>query len=117
NYDKTNAADINFRDSIRDKDQQIALDSEGSTSKTASKLEMLIDRDRKALAAAPGDLAAMQKLAERLLESEDTDMENEAVEIYEKAHETSGLYKYKERIGDIRMRQMKRQLRTMKHEA
>lgn len=117
NYDKTNAADVNFRDSIRDKDKQIALDAENSGAKSASKLEMLVNRAREAYAATPDDLAAMQKLAELLLEGDDPDMENEAIELYDKAFETTSQYKYKERIGTIRMRQLNRQVRAMRSAA
>lgn len=115
NYDKTNAADINFRDSIRDKDKQIELDAQDSGSKTVSKMEALIKRAREEYAAAPDDLAAMQKLAERLLETEDPDAEQEAIELYDKAFETTQQYKYRERIGTIRMKQTNRQARALKN--
>jgi tetratricopeptide (TPR) repeat protein len=56
------------------------------------------------------------KLVSALLRKEDDETETEAVKLLTAAVEQTGQYRYKMRIGDIRMRQINRRLRALQNQ-
>jgi len=103
-----------FKEAVRDMDKQRELDQEDAITKTEAMIEQILERRRAEFEEDPNDIVRLQKLTDALLQKTDQESENEAIELIEKAHEQTGEYRYKVRIGDIRMKQMVRQQKELK---
>jgi len=100
-----------FRDSIKDADKQRALAQDDAIAASGDALDEQIARLRKDYEDQPDDTTRMGKLIRALLQKEDKPHEDEAIKLLENAWETTGQYRYKMQIGDIRMKQFNRALR------
>jgi len=103
-----------FRESIKDADKQKALAQEDAIAATGDALDEQIARLRKEYEDAPEDTTRLGKLVRALLQKEDKQHEDEAIKLLENAWETTGQYRYKMQIGDIRMKQFNRALREIR---
>ncbi len=103
-----------FRKYIRDKAKQKALAEEDTINQTGSALDNTIARRRAEYEEDPSDIERLQKLVEVLIQKETDESENQAIELLEQARDTTGQYRFKMRIGDIRMKQMNRNIRQLK---
>ena len=103
-----------FRANIIDADKQQALEDDDAITKTASVVDSTIERRRKDYQETPDELEAMNKLIAALLAKEDEQTEQEAIQLLTKAWEQTNQYKFKMQIGDVRIRQMRRQLRAVR---
>lgn len=104
-------ADGDFRKNIKDVEQQKALADDDEIVKTDEVVESTIDRRRREFDEAPDDATRMIRLVDALLAKEESALENEAIEVLDNAWKKTDQYAYKVRIGDIRMKQMRRTLR------
>jgi len=103
-----------FRDYVRDSDKQEALDQEDRIVKRQSDVDQIIERKRAEYDEDPQDLDRLSKLVDALLNKDEDESENEAIELLKRAQDQSGQYRYKMRIGDIRMKQYNRHLRKLR---
>lgn len=102
-----------FRDTMKDKDKQqqlIDLDKDVHSLDVLSKSILDAEKD---LAATPGDRAKINRLVDLLLKTEDFESENRAIEILEKAYDTTKQFAFRQRIGKIKMDQMRRMGRSL----
>jgi tetratricopeptide (TPR) repeat protein len=74
-------------------------------------LERQIEQARKEYLASPTVAGKISAYVDALTAPEEESYENQAIEVLEKAHQDTGAYQFKMRIGDIRIRQMARQRR------
>ena len=105
-----------FRHVVRDAEKQVALDQEDRIVKRTSDIDQVIERRRAEYQENPEDLDRTTKLVDALLSKDEDEPEQEAVALLEKAWEQSGQYRYKMRMGDVRMRMYNRKLRQLRQE-
>lgn len=109
----TNAA----RDAVRDKEAQEALLQEGTLSKTESAADQIIARRRQEFEEDPQNTEVRLKLVKALVDKDSQETENEAIKLLGEALEQTGQYRHKAMIGDIRIKQLNRDMRRLKAEA
>ena len=100
-----------FRESIRDKETQEKLQSQESIVKTESYTISEVESARKALAQEPNLARNIFNLAEALSETEIEQAENEAIELLENAYKTKKDFSFKQRAGQIKIKQLRRKIR------
>lgn len=105
-----------FRHSIKDREVQEKLQSQDSVVKTEDYRITAVKDAREALAEDPDLPRNIYNLAQALLEMEEEDSENEAVELLEKAYQNKSDFSYKQKAGQIKIRQLERELRDAKFE-
>ncbi len=115
-YNKTSAEEGGFRQFVRDASKQQALEQDDTISKTASMVDQIIERRRAEYEEDPEDLDRMLKLVNALVQKETDAEENEAIRMLDAAFEETSSYRFKVRAGDIRMKQMNRGLRALRHQ-
>jgi len=109
NYDRS------YKDTVRDEDAQKALDAEDQgASRGESQQQELLTRRRAEYEEDPEDIDRLVKLVDALVATENPDRENEAIELLNKAYKETQQYRYKSRIGTIRMKQMNRAERVLR---
>ncbi len=114
NYSSTSAGggDQGFRDNV--KDAEATKEAEAGTNSSASAADQAIARRRAEYEEDPEDLDKLTKLVDAMLKKEEFETENTAIKLLKKAHEQSGQYRYRARMGDIKMKQYQRELRQLK---
>lgn len=105
-----------FRHSIKDRELQEKLQSQESVVKTEDYRITAVRDAREALAKEPDLPRNIYNLAQALLEMEDEDSENEAIELLEKTYLKKSDFSYKQKAGQIKINQLKRKLRDAKFE-
>jgi tetratricopeptide (TPR) repeat protein len=105
--------DGDFTKSVKDIDKQKELIQKDSLYQESSFLEQQIAKARADHLAAPTEPGKINALVDALLKIEDDAHENQAVEVLTRAHQETGAYQFKMRIGDSRIRQMERQRRQL----
>ena len=103
-----------FRDAIKDADLQQDLENQDAITRTKFVVDSNIERRRQDYEEDPEDLDRLAKLVNALLEKKDTASQTESIELLQQAWENTSQYKYKLRIGDIRMSQMREKLKAAK---
>lgn len=106
-----------FRQSIKDTEKQRELEQQDALAHPKSAADELIARRRAVYDEDPQDLDRMLKLVEALVKKEEDPAEQEAINLLQEAWETTGQHRFKVRVGDIRMRQLGRQLRQLQAKA
>ena len=101
-----------FRDNLKDADS--AKSSAAGNTRAESIMEQAIAARRAEYEEDPEDVDRLTKLVDALLKKESYDAEEEAMKLLGLAHEQTGQYRYKLRIGDIRMKQFQREQRELK---
>jgi tetratricopeptide (TPR) repeat protein len=104
NYDKN----ADFKDSIKDKDQTKKLLEEENIVKSEDYRKKALDSAQADYERNPAEMQFVEKYSKALMAMDDEAYENKAIEILRKAYETTKVYRYKVTIGDIRMKQFKR---------
>jgi tetratricopeptide (TPR) repeat protein len=104
-YDKGGS----FVDSVKNLDKQTELLESDQISKTASAKERQLARARAGYEEEPTVPGKITALADALVAFDEEGYENEAIDILNKAWKDTGTYRFKMRVGDIRMKQMTRQ--------
>lgn len=105
--------DGDFRDSIKDKDAQDLLHNQKLTIRSSDMQSGVIQAARMEFQADPKVPAKINKLVDALIQSEDADQENEAIEILEKAYQEMEQFRFRQRISEIRIRQLNRMARNL----
>lgn len=103
-----------FKKSIKDADKQNALAEDDSIAVSGDRLHQQIARLRKEYEDSPEDTVRLGKLIRALLQTEETQFENEAIKLLESTWESTGQYRFKMQIGDIKMKQFNRALRQLR---
>ena len=101
-----------FRDNIKDK--EFAAEAASGSTRATSKVDQAIAARREEYEEDPEDLDRVKKLVDALLKKEGFEEDEQAMKLLARAHEDSGQYIFKVRIGDIRMKQFTRELRQLK---
>ncbi|MEM0913771.1 MAG: hypothetical protein AAGK09_04090 [Planctomycetota bacterium] len=104
-----------FRKFVRDADKQTALEQDDSVSQMKSRADEIIERRRAEFEEDPEDIDRLTKLVQALVAKEVPEAEEEAIGLLADAHERSGQYRYKVQQGDIRIKQLNRDLRNARN--
>ncbi|MEX0777032.1 MAG: tetratricopeptide repeat protein [Phycisphaeraceae bacterium] len=99
------------RDSVKDTEHQKTLEDEQRLVKTESILENMIKTRRAEYEETPEDPSKLSRLIDALLESGTPEAVAEAMRVLREVWEQTGQYRHKVRMGDIQIRQFKRELR------
>ena len=102
-----------FRDSIRDRDEQTKRQSQEHVVRSDTAKTDMISQARQEYEADPQVPGKIFKLIDALCDTEQEDKEQEAIGILEKAYVDSPQFSYKQRGGDIHIKQLNRQLRRL----
>ena len=103
-----------FRHSIKDRESQEKLQAQASVIKTEDYRLLAVEDAREAVAEDPNLPKNIFNLAEALSDLETDEDENEAIGLLENAYKTKSDFSYKQRAGQIRIRQLKRKIRQAK---
>ncbi len=98
---------------VKDAEEQAKIQAELDTSGTHT--DKLIAARIAEYKENPDDVDVMGKLVDALLRAvDDEKRENQAIEVLERAHRKTGQYRYKSRAGDVKIKQLTRQVREYK---
>ena len=103
-----------FRQSLNDRDAQEALQDQESITRKTNVADQLIARARKELEENPDESGKVIPLVDALLEKDEPQAEQQAIEVLQEAHKKFGSYRFKQRAGEIRLRANRRQARNMR---
>ncbi len=112
-YDKTGQTG-GFRDNIRDAQKQQQLEESDRISKTDETIDRLLLAAKAELESRPGDLPTIEKYCKLLLERGRPQDEERAHVLYMKAHAETKAFRFREMAGDIRIRQARRKVQSLK---
>ncbi len=100
-----------FRQSIKDREGQEKLQAQESVIKTDNYLNSAVREARKAIAKDPNLPINIFNLAEALSDLRNDKNENEAIQLLENTYKTKKDFSFKQRAGQLRIKQLKRKLR------
>jgi tetratricopeptide (TPR) repeat protein len=103
--------EVDFRESIKDRQEQEKLHAQSSVVKTDDYRTSAVEDARKRLSKDPYLPMNIFALADALSDFETDKAENEAVEMLENAYKTRDDFSYKQRAGQIRIKQLRRKIR------
>jgi tetratricopeptide (TPR) repeat protein len=106
--------EVDFRESIKDRQEQEKLHAQSSVVKTDNYRVSAVEDARKRLARDPYLPMNVFNLAEALSDLETDKAENEAIELLENAYKTRDDFSYKQRAGQLRIKQLRRKIRETK---
>ena len=109
---QTNTEEGGFRENVAD--AEAALEAQQGNTRAESVVDQNIAKRRAEYEEDPEDLDRMGKYVDALLRKEAYDEEDQAMKLLARAHEQTGQYRYKTRIGDIKMKQFNRDIREVK---
>lgn len=112
NYEKS----TNFRGSLSKAEDQDQLMQETRDYKSVNFMEKQIIDARKEYEADTNEMGKLTKLIDALLKTEGMEEENEAIDLLQEAYGRNKRFNLKQRVGQIKMRQMGRMSRGMKAE-
>ncbi len=112
-YDKTEE-EVSFTENVRDMKGQMDLVQRDSDVKSEAYLKQMIEQARAEYLAAPDTPGKINAYIDTLLKFEDDAHENQAMGELQDIFKRTGTYRYKMRIGDIRIRQMTRHWREIR---
>ncbi len=102
-----------FRDSVRDMDKQRKLMTEDTDVRTLNVLESQIQLAREELKKDPNEPGKISKLVDVLVKTEDSQYENEAIELLDETYKKTGAFRFRLRLGQIKIAQLKRMQRSL----
>lgn len=97
-----------FRDSIKDRDAQEALQRQDADVRTVDAMAPLIAAARADYLREPNEPGKINKLVELLVKSEDGERENEAIDILDQAYARTKQFRFRQQLGKVRLHQLKR---------
>lgn len=103
----------NFRDSIKDLEGQQRLMTEDTDIRTLDVLTKQILAAREELKKDPNEPGKITKLVDVLVKTEDMEYENEAIQVLDEAYKRTNAFRFRLRVGQIKMAQMKRTQRWL----
>jgi tetratricopeptide (TPR) repeat protein len=102
-----------FSKSVKDMDGQKKLMQKDALVKDRGYLEAEIERARREYLERPTVPGKINGFVDALLRIEEEAYENEGIDVLLKAQRDTGVYQFKMRVGDIRMKQMSRRYRQL----
>jgi tetratricopeptide (TPR) repeat protein len=105
-----------FRESMRDQELQERLLEQDKDVHAIDALERTIRGAEAAWQGDPEDQAKLTKLVDALRRPESDEYDERAVKILEDAYQKTGQFKWRQRVGEIRMAQFGRQERSLRTE-
>ena len=105
-----------FRDSVRDVEGQDKLMSEDKDIRTMDMLSLQMRDARAELAKDPNEPGKLAKLVDLMVKTESSEYENEAIELLDAAYKRTGQFRFRQRLGLIKMQQLKRMERSLREE-
>ncbi len=105
-----------FRDSIRDMDKQKKLLESDKDFQSVDVMQQMIIDAEKELSENPNEAGKIMKLVEALVKTEMAENENRAIEILQHSFDRTQQYRFRMTIGDIKMKQMSRMERSIRHQ-
>lgn len=103
-----------FQKSIKDQEGTKQLIQDDSLAKSHEYLAKMLAAAKADYEANPKELQVISKYSKALREINDEDHENQAIELLKKAYADTKIYRLKAEIGEIRMKQFKRNLRMLR---
>ncbi len=103
-----------FTDSVKDRDTQERLMKQDKDVHEIDQLSPLIAAAEAEFKAEPNDPGKINKFVDVLVKTEDTEYENKAIDILQSAFERSKSFRFRMRIGQVRIAQMNRMERTLR---
>lgn len=104
----------NFLKSVKNIDAQLKLNASDQIVQSRDMQEKFIADARAAYEAAPTVPGKIDGLADVLLKVEEEGYENEAIDVLKKAHADTGQYRFKVRIDDVKIKQLRRRFNVFK---
>lgn len=105
-----------FRDSIRNADSQKTLQDQDKDIRTVDALTAQILFAREEHKREPNEVGKITKLIDALMKTEQSEYENEAIETLDSAYQRLGQFRFRFRIGQIKMQQLKRMERSLREQ-
>ncbi|MHC4543757.1 MAG: tetratricopeptide repeat protein [Planctomycetota bacterium] len=103
-----------FRQSIKDREEQEKLQSQQAVVKTEDYKQSAVDEARAAYTQDPNLPKNIIELSQALAELQDSKADKEAIELLENAYKTKKDFSFKQRAGQIRMKNLRRKIRRAK---
>ena len=103
-----------FTKGVKDMDKQVELAQGDMMVQSQTVLERQLERARQEYIEAPTVAGKVNALVDALLKFEDDSYENEAIDVLMKGNRDTGAYQFKMRVGDVKMRQMKRRYNKLR---
>ncbi len=103
-----------FRKAIKDREGQEKLHAQASIVKTEDYRITAVEDARKKIAQNPNIAANIFNLADALSGLENDQAENDAISLLENTYQAKKDFSYKQRAGEIRIKQLKRKIREAK---
>ncbi|MGA1979108.1 MAG: hypothetical protein ABSG99_00875 [Sedimentisphaerales bacterium] len=100
-----------FRQSIKDRESQEKLQAQESVVKTEDYRRSAVEEARRAMAQDPNLPKNIFNLAETLSDLRNDKAENEAIKLLEDAYKAKRDFSFKQRAGELRIKQLKRKVR------
>lgn len=110
NYEKGGG----FRSSMKDVEGAEKLMNADKDIRTLDMMSLQLREARAEYANEPTEPGKINRLVDVLLKTEQSEYENEAIEILDKAHKDSGQFRYRLRVGQIKMVQLRRMERPLR---
>lgn len=102
-----------FKDSLKDKQKTKELLQEDQLQKTVEYRLKLVENARRDYELNPREHQLISKYAKTLFDMEDDKHDEIAIQVLQKAYEDNKTYRYRQQIGEIKMRAMKRNVRML----
>ncbi len=102
-----------FKESLQDKEKTNELLQKENLNKSEEYKNKLIRETHAAWEQSPADPQLLAKYVKALIDAETEDSEKTAIAVLQKAFEQTKIYRYRMLIGDVRMKQLRRQHRRM----
>lgn len=100
-----------YKESMRDSDQQKLLHDQDRMVQTDEELEKLITAAKQAVDANPGNLGKVEALADLLCRREDESGEKQAIDVLMRNFKEHNDYQFRMKAEDIRIKQLRRSVR------
>jgi thioredoxin-like negative regulator of GroEL len=110
NYEKAK----NFTESVKDREGQEKLMKEDKQVQSIDNMRVLIDAAEAEWKADPTERGKINKYADTLAKTDDTEYENKAIDLLQSAYDRTRQFNFRQKIGTIRMAQMSRMERTLR---
>jgi len=104
----------NFTESVKDRDKQEELMKGDKEIQDIDNMRVLINAAEVEWKADPNDPGKIGKYADVLIKTGDTEYENKAIDLLQDAFDRSKQFRFRQRIGLIRMAQMNRMERSLR---
>lgn len=103
-----------FRQSVKDVKKQEELMDADKDIRSVEGMKKLIDAAERELAADPNETGKIMKLVDALAKTEDAEYEARAIDKLNEAYKRTNSFRFRQRIGEINMKQMIRMERSLR---